>query len=108
MELVQRYPSVTADLINQPVTDDHILEIYPQMKQWERVAKNLKLTDADIEGIKEKARLDTNLMRLYVLNEWKNKRRIFGDNTYKDLLEALLKGDCDTDSAEQICELLSR
>ena len=107
MDIVRQYPNVTAEVISQPVNRDHILKIYPQMKNWERVAQNLTLTEADIEGIKEKARSDPQLMRLYVLNEWKNKCSISGDDTYKNLLEALVLEKCDSASAHRVCELLS-
>ena len=76
------------------VSDDHILEIYPQLENWKRVAAHLGLTQEDVQAIESRASLDEKLMRLYMLQEWKNKKKIKGEATYKVLLDALQKCEC--------------
>ena len=91
--------------INEEVTDDHILKVYKQLESWKRLAAHLGLTRADIRAIESESRSDEKLMRLHMLQEWKEKKRIDGKATYKVLMEAML--DCDnSNSAVQVCELL--
>ena len=92
--------------IDKEVSDDHILEIYPQLENWKRVAAYLGLTQADVEAIEGRARPGKPLMRLYMLQEWKKKKRLHDSATYQVLLEALIKCDC-TESAIKVSELLS-
>ena len=105
MELCKRFELSDED-IDKEVSDDHILEIYPQLEKWKRVAAHLGLTQADVQAIESGARPDEELMRLYMLQEWKKKKRLERKATYQVLLNALTKCSC-TESALQVCELLS-
>ena len=105
VELCKRYKLSDED-IDKEVSDDHILEIYPQLENWKRVAAHLGLTQADVQAIEGRARPDEELMRLYMLQEWKAKKRLDGTATYQVLLNALIKCNCST-TALQVCELLS-
>ena len=105
VELCKRY-KLSDDDINEEVSDKHILEIYPQLEKWKRVAAHLGLTQADVQAIESGARPDEELMRLYMLQEWKAKKRLDGKATYQVLLEALIKCNC-SESAIQVCDLLS-
>ena len=105
VELCKRY-ELSNDDINKEVRDEHILEIYPQLVKWKRVAAHLGLTQADVEAIEGRARPDEELMRLYMLQEWKAKKKFDGKGTYQALLKVLIKCNC-TKSATQVCELLS-
>ena len=105
MELCKRF-ELSDDDINKEVSDDHILEIYPQLEKWKRVAAHLGLTQADVQAIEGRARPDEELMRLYMLQEWKAKKKFDGTVTYQVLLKALIKCNC-AESATQVCELLS-
>ena len=102
MELCKRFELSNED-INKEVSDDHILEIYPQLVKWRLVAAHLRV---DVETIETRARGDEELMRLYTLQEWKRKKRLDGSATYQVLLQVLIKCKC-SESALQVCELLS-
>ena len=105
MELCKKFKLSDED-IDKEVSDDHILEIYPQLEKWKRVAAHLGLTQADVQAIESGARPDEELMRLYTLQEWKRKKRLDGTATYQVLLQVLTKCKC-SESALQVCELLS-
>ena len=106
MELCKRF-ELSDDSINKEVSDGHILEIYPQLENWRLVAVNLCLTHMDIQAIVSQAMLEgESLMRVYMLQEWKRKKRLEGKATYRVLLKALIKCNCSA-SAIQVCELLS-
>ena len=102
MELCKKY-EIGDDNTNKEVSDDHILEIYPQLVKWRLVAAHLGV---DVETIEARARGDEELMRLYTLQEWKRKKRLDGTTTYQVLLKVLIKCNCSA-SAIQVCELLS-
>ena len=70
------------------------------------MAAHLGLTQADIEAIEYRARPDEEVMRLYMLQEWKKKKTLDGTATYQVLLNALIKCKC-SDSASLVCRLLS-
>ena len=105
VELCKRYKLSDED-IDKEVSDEHILEIYPQLEKWKRVAAHLGLTQADVQAIEGRARPDEELMRLYMLQEWKAKKKFDGTVMYQVLLKALIKCNC-SESATQVCELLS-
>ena len=105
---------LSTDDIDKEVTDEDILKIYPQLEKWKKVGAHLGLTYVDIIDIEQRAKPiqetahldgtyyakpDEELMRLYMLQEWKGK----GDETatYRVLLKALLKCNC-TGSAIQV------
>ena len=93
-------------VLTREVTDDHIRKVYQQLESWKRLAAHLELTRADVQAIESESRSDEKLMRLYMLQKWKENKRIDGEATYKVLIEAML--DCDnSNSAEQVCKLLS-
>ena len=104
VELRKKY-RLTDENIDMEVTDKHILKIYSRLENWKRVAAHLGLTRADIQAIESGARPDEELMRLYMLQEWKSKKRFNGEITYQFLLEALIECNC-SESAFQVCELL--
>ena len=106
VELCRRYKLSNEDT-GKEVSDQHILEIYPQLKNWRRVAAHLGLTQADVQTIEGGAKADEELMRLYMLQDWKRKKRLDGTVTYHVLLEALIKCSC-SESAIQVCELLAQ
>ena len=106
VELCKRF-ELSNDDINKEVSDDHILEIYPQLENWRLVAVHLGLTQADVQAIVSQATLGgETLMRVYMLQEWKKKKRLDGTATYQVLLKALIKCNC-SESALQVCKLLS-
>ena len=104
MKLCKRF-ELSNDDINKEVSEKHILEIYPQLKNWIRVALHLGLTQADVQAIESEARSDEKLMRLCMLKEWKRKKMLDETATYQVLLEALIECNC-SESAVQVCELL--
>ena len=104
VELCKRF-QLSNDNIDKEVSDRHILKIYPQLKNWRRVAAHLGLTQADVQAIEGVARPDEELMRLYMLQEWKRKKRLDRTVTYQVLLEALIECGC-SESAIQVCELV--
>ena len=103
-ELCKRF-DLTDDDIDMEVSNEHIKEIYSQLKKWRRLAVHLGLTGADIEQIAQEANQDVALMRLYMLQQWKSKGKLDNKSTYRVLLNALLECSC-TESAVQLCELL--
>ena len=106
VELCKRF-ELSNDDINKEVSDDHILEIYRTLDKWRLVAAHLGLTKADVQAIVSQAALEgEELMRLYMLQEWKAKKTLDGSTTYQVLLEALTKCSC-SESALQVCRLLS-
>ena len=105
VELCERFDFSNTS-IEKEVSDKHILKIYPQLEKWKRVAAHLDLTQADVQAIEGGARPDEVLMRLYMLQEWKRKKRLDGTATYQVLLEALIECDC-SESAIQVCEQLA-
>ena len=105
MKLCSRF-KLSDDDIKKEVSDDHILKIYPQLEKWKRVAAHLGLTQADVEAIESKARPDEELMRLYMLQKWKEKKTLDGTASYQVLLEALISCTC-SKSAVQVGEVLS-
>ena len=105
VELCKRHNLSNED-IDKEVSDEHILKIYPQLEKWKRVAAHLGLTQADVHSIEGRARPDEELMRLYMLQDWKTKKRLAGTATYRVLLKALIECNC-SESAIQVCELLS-
>ena len=106
VELCKKFKLSDED-IDKEVSDDHILEIYPQLENWRLVAIHLGLTQADVQAIVSQATLGgETLMRVYMLQEWKKKKRLDGTATYQVLLKALIKCNC-SESALQVCELLS-
>ena len=106
VELCKRF-ELSNDDINKEVSKEHILKIYQQLDKWRLVAAHLGLTKADVQAIVSQAALEgEELMRLYMLQEWKAKRTLDGSATYQVLLEALTKCSC-SESALQVCKLLS-
>ena len=105
VELCTKF-QLSNDNIDKEVSDEHILEIYPQLGKWKRVAAHLGLTQADVIAVESMARPDQELMRLYMLQEWKRKKRLVGTATYQVLLKVLIKCDC-SESAIEVCKLLS-
>ena len=93
------------DDIEKQVSDEHILEIYPQLENWKRAAAHLGLTQAHVQAIESGARPDEELMRLYMLQEWKKGNKINETATYQVLLKALLDCSC-INSAVKVCLLL--
>ena len=91
--------------IDQECTDEHILDIYQHLDKWELVSIHLGLKRADITAIKHDAANDTELMRLYALQKWKSLNIAGGTDTFRVLLQALLKCGC-TEHALEVCELL--
>ena len=87
------------------VSDYHIFQIYPHLEKWKRVAAHLGLTQADVQAIEGRARPDEELMRLYMLQEWKAKKKFYATATYEFLLKALIECNC-TKSVTQVCKLL--
>ena len=70
------------------------------------MAVHLGLTQADVQAIVSQATLGgETLMRVYMLQEWKKKKRLDGTAVYRVLLEALLKSGS-TNSAIQVCRML--
>ena len=106
LELCQQQ-NLSYSNIRKAVSDDHILDIYPQLEKWKRVAAHLGLTQEDVEAIETRARTDEETMRLYMLQEWKKKNKINTTATYQVLLEALLKCGC-SNSAIKVCKLFQR
>ena len=102
VELCKRF-KLSNDNIEKEISDDHILEIYPQLVKWRLVAAHMKV---DVETIENRAKGDEELMRLYTLQEWKRKKRLDGKATYQVLLHVLIKCKC-SESAIQMCELIS-
>ena len=96
---------LSQDDIKREVSEEHILEIYAQLEKWKQVAAHLRLTREDVEAVESRARTDEELMRLYMLQEWKKRNKINKMATYQVLLEALLKCTC-SKSAVKLCELL--
>ena len=104
VDLLQRTGLCNAD-IDKECSDKHILKIYPNMENWERVAFHLGLKLPDIEAIETKAKRDVKLMRLYALQKWKSDGMISGTATYRVLLEALFECECSKQVLE-VCRLL--
>ena len=101
VELCKRFQLSDED-IDKKISDEHILEIYPQLHNWRLVAAHLGLTQADVKAIESKARPDEELMRFYMLHDWKEKKRLNGTDTYRILLKALM--ECNSsESALQMC-----
>ena len=101
VELCKRYQLSSED-IDKEVSDKHILDIYPLLEKWKRVAAHLGLTQADVQAMESHARSDEELMRLYTLQEWKRKKTLDGQATYQVLLNALINSSCSV-SAVQVC-----
>ena len=101
VELCKRFRLSNED-IDKEVSDKHILKIYPQLEKWKRVAAHLGLTQADVQAIESNARPDEELMRLYMLQKWKMKKKLNGTDTYQILLKALIECKC-SESALQLC-----
>ena len=97
----QEPPSSTQTVVSR----DHILEIYSQLVNWKRLAAHLGLKNYDVEAIEYKAGRDVKLMRLYTLEEWKDKGILDGTATYKVLLEALIRSE-NSEMAIKLRELL--
>ena len=97
---------LSTDSIDKEVSDQHILKIYRQLEKWRLVAAHLGFTKADVQAIVSQASLEgEELMRLYMLQEWKAKKTLNGTATYQVLLEALIICGC-SNSATQVCQLL--
>ena len=105
MELCSRF-KLKDDDIKKEVSDKHILKIYHQLEKWKQVAAHLDLTQADVEAVESKARSNEELMRLYMLQKWKEKKTLGGTASYQVLLEALISCTC-SKSAVQVGEMLS-
>ena len=105
VKLCSRF-KLSDDDIKKEVSDEHILKIYRQLEKWRQVAAHLDLTQADVEAIEGRARSDEELMRLYMLQKWKEKKTLDGTASYQVLLEALISCTC-SKSAVQVCEMLS-
>ena len=104
VQLCERY-ELSNDNIDKEVSDEHILEIYPQLEKWRLVAIHLDLIQRDVwQSIESRAKGNEELMRLYMLQEWKRMNN--GAATYQVLLEVLTRCKC-SKSAIQVCELLS-
>ena len=70
------------------------------------MAAHLDLTQADVQAIETHARGDEELMRLYMLQKWKSKKKLDRTATYRVLMEVLIKCNC-SDSVTKVCELAS-
>ena len=101
MELCKRFQLSNED-IDKEVSDEHILEIYSQLEKWRIVAAHLGLTEADVKVIEHRTGSDEQLMRLFMLQQWKSKKLFVGQATCQVLLEALIKSNC-SESAVQVC-----
>ena len=80
--------------------DEDILKIYPQLEKWKQVGAHLGLTQEEIVTIESWAKPDEELMRLRVLQKWKEIKN--SSATYQELLKTLLQCNY-TGSAIHIC-----
>ena len=91
--------------VDQKVSDEHILKIYAQMVHPILMANHLGLSQADIESIEFRARDNMEMVRLYILQKWKDKGVLDETATYRVLLEALLLSGNEK-TALKVCKLL--
>lgn len=82
---------LTSKDIDVECSDDHLLELFYDLNDWELVARHLGLKDADINSIKYNFGLTIQLKRLYTLKKWKSNNVLTGTATYRVLLRSLLK-----------------
>lgn len=101
--LMQKFPTLSAKDLGQECSDQHINDIYMELKNWELVANHLGLKSNQIEDIKSNS--SAQLKRLHTLQKWKSNECITGFATYQVLLEALLKSECN-ELAIRVCHLL--
>ena len=116
MDLCKQF-GLTSNDIDKEVSDEHILEFYPLLKErdfqaekWRLVAAHLGFLKADIEHLDESLTQlfwpcdheELMIMNLYMLQEWKSNRTFNKKATYQVLLEALIRCKCPR-SAKQIC-----
>ena len=89
--------------LNKPCSDEHLLDIAPELACWVDLSPYLGLKEDEVEAIRSESRTERG-KRLKCLREWKNKNGMKA--TYKALIEALLK--CNMAShAEKVCRLLA-
>ena len=105
LDFCRKFEFTSEDFDNE-VSDNSILDIYPQIERWEEVAVSLGLTSADIEDIDGRAMCNVELKRLYMLQKWKNNGIATGAAvTYRVLLHALMKYGY-SHSAIALCKLI--
>ena len=51
---------LTDDIIDKEVTEEHILDIYSELRNWRRLAAHLGFDDAGVQAIQAKAPMDEN------------------------------------------------
>ena len=85
-DLYQRFKLNNKDLKNK-VTEEVVVEIYPQLDKWKLVAAHLGLTQGAIEAIEVQAGSDKALMRQNMLQKWRKDEEL--DRTYEFLLDVL-------------------
>ena len=83
-DIVRQIPS---ELLNSPVSDDHLVEISRELVNWEGLAPFLKVNPAREEEIKRSASNDYGYQKRKFLQTWKQMRG--NDATYKRLITAL-------------------
>ena len=93
---VDRRPSI----MEETFCADHVISFASEIDIWEMLAKSLRITNPDIESIRNKG--GAELQRLKLLECWKH--RCGSKATYKVLAEALLQVKR-TDLAEKVVAL---
>ena len=82
-DIVRQIPS---ELLNSPVSDDHLVEISRELVNWEGLAPFLKVNPAREEEIERSASNDYGYQKRKFLQTWKQMRG--SDATYKRLITA--------------------
>ena len=96
---------VPPERLDQPCTQEHLIEIAPSVIQWQTVAPFLGLTEGDEEAIVTRNPNNVNAQKIAMLRTWKER---FGSiATYRKLAEAFWKVG-KTDLAERVCSLLPK
>ena len=94
--------SLSKEVIDSEVSDEHIAEIVRSFHEWQFIATRLELSDVEQDDIKERYPHHPKLQRRKALQIWKQK---FGSKaTYRKLIEALCLED-QTKAAEELRDL---
>jgi hypothetical protein len=99
-ELLTRW-KIDSCTLEQPISNDHILDFATKLDGWEMLAKFVKIPTSKIDSIKAQGAAELQPMKM--LECWKRRRG--SEATYGAMIEALLQIDR-TDLAEYIIGLI--
>ena len=102
LEELLKEVGVRPEILDESISDNHILVIASVLTSWRKVAAHLGLSEIDLDSLDQEGKSEQE-KKLEALLKWKGRYAFKA--TYKKLIESLLSLAM-ADVAEKVCHLL--